>query len=161
MTDDFYPGSLKEAPAIGPASIIAEGMFFKGNLLGDKNLIVEGRIEGRIDLRSAEVTVRKSGIVKSNIVADVVIIDGKVYGDVTGMKQVIVGKNGAVTGNIASPRVTLEDGCTFKGTVDMDAKTMNTVLATLKAVEKVVAEEEQVEAANESLAESLYKAANE
>jgi len=161
MPEDFYPGSLKSGTAIGATSVIAEGVFFKGNLLGDKNLAVEGKIEGRIDLRSADVIVREPGIVKANIVAETVTIEGKVYGDVTGMQQVTVSKTGAVYGNITSPRVSLEDGCTFKGNIDMDAKAMSAVMATLKAVERVVAEEDRPEAPIETLAEALSKAANE
>lgn len=161
MPEDFYPGSLKSGTTIGATSVIAEGVFFKGNLLGDKNLSVEGKIEGRIDLRSADVIVRETGIVKANIVADKVTIEGKVYGDVTGMQQVSVGKNGAVYGNITSPRVSLDEGCTFQGKIDMDPTALNAVVATLKAVEKVVAQEDQPEAPIETLAEALSKAANE
>lgn len=162
MTDEFYPGSLKEAPSIGATSTIAEGMFFKGNLIGDKHLVVGGRIEGRIDISGADVTVREMGVVKSNIVADHVTIEGKVYGDVTGTQQVVVGEKGVVMGNITSPRVALADGCNFKGRIDMDAKTLNKVIATLKAVEKVVANEEgQQEAVNDAVTETMFKAANE
>lgn len=142
MPDEIHPGSLKSGTVIGTTSVIAEGVFFKGNLLGDKNLVVEGKIEGRIDLRSAEVIVAESGVVKSNIVAEHVTVAGKVCGDVIGIQQVTIAKNGEVQGNITSPRVSLEDGCSFKGSIDMDAKSVSRVIDTLKAVEKVVAKDQ-------------------
>lgn len=142
MSKDIDPGSLKEDTTLGATSSIAEGMFFKGNLIGDKNLSVEGRIEGRIDLRSADVIIRENGVVNANVVAEKVIIKGRVTGDVTAMKQVQLAEGAVVTGNITSPSVAIAEGANFKGAIDMDGKALSAVTATLKAVEKVVSEED-------------------
>ncbi len=165
MSEEFYPGSLKSGTSIGATSVIAEGVYLKGNLIGDKNLMVAGSIEGRIDLRSGDVIVRESGTVKANIIADQITIYGTVYGNVTGLKQVSVSRTGKVHGDITSPQVSLEEGCTFKGAVDMEAKALNAVIATLKAVERAVAQEsapgDKLED-EESIGEFLQKkAANE
>ena len=47
-------------------------------------------------------------------------IDGEVKGDIVGMEKVVITKTGKVQGNIVGPRVTLEDGAKFKGSIDMD-----------------------------------------
>ena len=47
-------------------------------------------------------------------------IDGEVTGDITGNEKVVISKSGNVRGNIVAPRVTLEDGAIFKGSIDMD-----------------------------------------
>ena len=36
------------------------------------------------------------------------------------LKKVVISKTGNVLGNIQSPRVTLEDGAKFKGSIEMD-----------------------------------------
>ena len=46
--------------------------------------------------------------------------EGKVTGDITGDEKVVISKSGNVRGNIVAPRVTLEDGAIFKGSIDMN-----------------------------------------
>jgi cytoskeletal protein CcmA (bactofilin family) len=99
---------------IGPSIVI------KGSVTGDEDLLVEGAVEGTIELRNHVVSVGTSGRVSADIHAKVVRIDGEVSGDVIGSEKVVISKSGNVHGNIVAPRVTLEDGAIFKGSIDMD-----------------------------------------
>jgi cytoskeletal protein CcmA (bactofilin family) len=58
--------------------------------------------------------------VKADLLGKSVKIHGEVTGDIVGSEVVIVSKSGQVRGNITAPRVTLEDGANFKGSIDMD-----------------------------------------
>ncbi len=110
----YTTGNARSAAMIGPSIVI------KGTVTGDENLVVQGRVEGSIDLAAHEVSVGESGQVDADIIAKVVKIDGNVAGDVTGKEKVIITRSGNVRGNIVAPRVTLEDGAVFKGSIDMD-----------------------------------------
>ena len=99
---------------IGPSIVI------KGTVTGDEDLLVQGTVEGSIDLGAHEVTVGESGKVNADITARTVRIDGEVAGDVRGNEKVVISKSGNVRGNIVAPRMTLEDGAIFKGSIDMD-----------------------------------------
>mgnify|MGYP003572643406 FL=1 len=99
---------------IGPSIVI------KGTISGDEDLLVHGRVEGTIDLGGQEVAVGQSGRVTADITAKVIKVDGEVTGDITGNEKVVISKSGNVRGNIVAPRVTLEDGAVFKGSIDMD-----------------------------------------
>jgi cytoskeletal protein CcmA (bactofilin family) len=99
---------------IGPSIVI------KGTVSGDEDLVVQGKVEGTIDLRDHEVSVGQSGKVHADINAKVVKVDGEVSGDISGNEKVVISKSGNVRGNIVAPRVTLEDGAIFKGSIDMD-----------------------------------------
>ena len=99
---------------IGPSIVI------KGTVSGDEDLHIEGKVEGTIDLGAHTVSVGQSGKVTADINAKVVKIDGEVAGDITGNEKVVISKSGNVRGNIVAPRVTLEDGAIFKGSIDMD-----------------------------------------
>jgi cytoskeletal protein CcmA (bactofilin family) len=66
------------------------------------------------------VSVGQSGKVHADINAKVVKVDGEVSGDISGNEKVVISKSGNVRGNIVAPRVTLEDGAIFKGSIDMD-----------------------------------------
>jgi cytoskeletal protein CcmA (bactofilin family) len=100
--------------------MIGPSIEIKGTVTGDEDLVVQGRVEGTIDLGDHQVTVGQSGKVTADIRARVISIDGEVSGDLTGAEKVIISKSGKVRGNIVAPRMTLEDGALFKGSIDMD-----------------------------------------
>jgi cytoskeletal protein CcmA (bactofilin family) len=99
---------------IGPSIVI------KGTVTGDEDLNIQGTVEGTIELRGHEVTVSQGGRVTADVIAKLVRIDGEVAGDVNGVEKVVISKSGNVRGNIVAPRVVLEDGAAFKGSIDMD-----------------------------------------
>jgi cytoskeletal protein CcmA (bactofilin family) len=105
-----------ERATIGPSIII------KGDLSGDEDLVVEGRVEGKVDLKQHNVTVGRSGRVKADIFGKVVTIEGEVDGNVFAQEQAILRQEGAIRGNITAPRVILEDGSRFKGSIDMESR---------------------------------------
>jgi cytoskeletal protein CcmA (bactofilin family) len=65
------------------------------------------------------VTVGPDGEVHASIVGRVVMVEGKVEGNITADEQVILRSSASVQGDITAPRVVLEDGARFRGGVDM------------------------------------------
>ena len=59
---------------------------------------------------------------KANINAAVIVVEGTVDGDLTGDDAVIIKSTGKVTGNVTVPRITLEDGASFNGRINMKPK---------------------------------------
>jgi len=110
---------INESTARGTA-MIGKTITIKGDITGEESLVIEGRVDGTIHLKSNDLTIGQSGRVNANVTANVVRIDGEVTGDIVGIEKVVVTKTGKVHGNIVGPRVTLEDGAKFKGSIDMD-----------------------------------------
>jgi cytoskeletal protein CcmA (bactofilin family) len=100
--------------------MIGPSIRIKGEVSGDEDLLIQGRVEGSITLKAHEVSVGESGQVFADILAKTIRIDGKVQGDITAVENVVISKLGNVRGNIVAPRVLLEDGAVFKGSIDMD-----------------------------------------
>jgi cytoskeletal protein CcmA (bactofilin family) len=107
-------------PTARGIAMIGKSIIIKGDVTGEESLVVEGRVDGTIHLKNNDLTVGQSGRVNANVTANVVRIDGEVTGDIIGIEKVVVSKTGRVHGNIVGPRVTLEDGAKFKGSIDMD-----------------------------------------
>ena len=101
-------------------AMIGPSIKIKGEVTGDEDLHIQGRVEGTINLQAHEVVVGESGEVFADVNARTIKIDGKVDGDITASEIVIISRLGNVRGNIVAPRVTLEDGGIFKGSIDMD-----------------------------------------
>jgi len=107
---------LKEKAVVGPSIKI------QGELTGEEDLLIQGRVEGRIELRKNNVTVGKNGSVQADIYGKIISVEGEVEGDLFGEEKIIVRKSGTVRGNMTAPRVNLEDGAKFKGAIDMESK---------------------------------------
>lgn len=120
---DAGPNDLtgnKPAQGSGRGAVIGPQIRIKGDVTGGENLLIEGRIEGNIRLGEHRVDVGQTGQVHADIEAKEVKVDGEVRGDITGLEKVTISRTGRVQGNIKAPRMTLEDGAKFKGSIDMD-----------------------------------------
>ena len=114
--------SMVSTPRIRTASTIGASIQISGEVIGNEDVRVEGCVEGTINLSDNILTVGKEGQINATVKARTIFVEGKVEGDLNGDEQVIVHNSGNVRGNIVAPRVTLEDGCKFKGTIDMDVE---------------------------------------
>jgi cytoskeletal protein CcmA (bactofilin family) len=103
------------------SATIGPSIFIKGDLSGEEDLVIEGRVEGKVDLKQNNVTIGKNGRVRADVFGKVVIVEGEVDGNVFAREQAILRQAGAIRGNITAPRVMLEDGSRFKGSIDMEA----------------------------------------
>ncbi len=99
---------------------IGANLSFKGELQGDEDLIIEGRVEGRISIKQGSVTVGDKGRVDADIEAASIQVAGTVKGNLTGADRVVLLESGRVEGNITAKSVILENGCRFKGSIDME-----------------------------------------
>ena len=109
---------IRTQATIGPSIQISGDVL----VTGKEGVRIEGRVDGTISLNNNILTVGKEGQIKATIDARAIFVEGKVEGDLKGDVQVVVHGSGNVRGNIAAPRVTLEDGCKFKGSIDMDGE---------------------------------------
>ncbi|WP_439105541.1 bactofilin family protein [Congregibacter sp.] len=103
----------------GVLAVIGSKVKVNGDIISSEDLLVEGEVTGTITLSENELIVGTSGRVQANISAKSVRIEGEVKGDIDGNERVVICASGNVQGNVSSPRVMLEDGGRFKGSIDM------------------------------------------
>ena len=108
-----------------PGAVIGPKITFKGELSGEEDLLVQGTVEGTIDLKGYQLTIGEQGTVKANLMAKTIIIEGTVEGDLIGQERIEIKASSNVKGNLIADRVTLEDGAKFRGSIDMDKKDGN------------------------------------
>ena len=116
------PAASPTFAAAGKAAVIGPGIVIDGDISGSENLVIEGKVRGHIHLASHEVTVGPSGEVSADVFAKIIRVAGKIKGDLSGKEKVIISSTGNVHGNIVTPRMLLEDGAVFKGSIDMDPR---------------------------------------
>lgn len=106
-----------------PTAVLGPKIKFKGELVGEEDLLVQGEIEGTIDLKSHNLTIGKQGALRANVIAKTIVIEGKVEGDLFGEERIVIKESSNVSGNIVAERIALEDGAKFRGSIDMNTKT--------------------------------------
>ena len=109
-----------EAQRSRNVATIGPSIAIRGDVTGEEDLLIEGRIEGKVLLQKNHVTVGKNGRVKADVFARSVAVEGEVEGDLMGQEEVTVRPSGKVRGNIQAPSVTLDSGCRFQGSIDME-----------------------------------------
>jgi len=112
-------GGTMQQPA-GKAAVIGAGIKVSGEISGNENILIEGRVDGRINLSGNDVTIGRTGQVMADVTAKTIRVAGEVSGDLTAKERVVISGTGNVHGNVVAPRVVLEDGAIFKGSIDMD-----------------------------------------
>jgi len=86
------PRRPSERATIGPS------IYIKGDLAGEEDLVIEGRVEGRVDLKQHNVTIGKNGRVRADVFGRVVNVEGEVDGNVFAQEQAVLRQSGAVSG---------------------------------------------------------------
>ena len=115
--------STASRPAAGgAATTIGSSVRIKGEVTGGEDLIIQGSVEGTINLKDHSVSIGEQGRIQANVYAKNISVQGELTGDLQGTEKVTIAKSGKVKGNIAAPRVVLEDGASFKGSIDMESK---------------------------------------
>ncbi|HEX6925193.1 MAG TPA: polymer-forming cytoskeletal protein [Longimicrobiaceae bacterium] len=117
--------SAAPAPTAAPRSSNAEraaigrSISIRGDVTGDEDLLIQGRVEGSINLQNCAVTIGSEGEVKASVTGRVVVVEGSVEGNISSEEQVVLRSSARVQGDITAPRVVLEDGARFRGGIDM------------------------------------------
>ncbi|MDT8448998.1 MAG: polymer-forming cytoskeletal protein [Wenzhouxiangellaceae bacterium] len=110
------------APTRGQAAIIGPSISINGQLSGDEDLIIEGRVKGTVQLKKHTLTVGSQGTLDAEVYANTILVDGTVNGDLYASERISIRKSAKIDGNILAPRISLEDGARFRGSIDMDAE---------------------------------------
>ena len=116
------PQAPRPAAPARPApkgSILGASLRFKGELVADEDLVVEGQVEGSI-LHTRSITIGTQGRMRGDIRARRVIIEGTVDGNLYALESVTLRAGATVRGDVFAARVAVEDGARLSGRIDMD-----------------------------------------
>jgi cytoskeletal protein CcmA (bactofilin family) len=106
-------------PSREQRATIGRSITIRGEVRGNEDLLIQGEIDGSVELEKQAVTVGEEGKVTANITGRVVTVEGFVEGDLKAEERVILTSSAQVEGDITAPRVVLEDGANFRGGIDM------------------------------------------
>jgi cytoskeletal protein CcmA (bactofilin family) len=113
--------TLKASDAArGETTLIGTSIVIKGELSCSEDLYVDGQVEGAIDPQGNRLTIGPNGRVKANVNASAVVVQGKLEGNVQASDRVDLKQSAVVTGDIATQRISIDEGAYFKGRVNIE-----------------------------------------
>jgi cytoskeletal protein CcmA (bactofilin family) len=112
-----------DATAERAAGWLGSSLKVKGEISGTEDLLVEGSVEGLIQLDGRKLTVGTTAKVTADINARDVDVYGYVKGNVRATGRIEIRKDGSVIGNLTTAQILIEDGADFKGTIEIDRST--------------------------------------
>lgn len=101
--------------ARGETTLIGTSIVIKGELSCGEDLYIDGQVEGTIDPKGKRLTIGPHGRVKANVTACAVVVEGKLEGNIQATDRVDLKQSAVVTGDIATQRISIDEGAYFKG----------------------------------------------
>jgi cytoskeletal protein CcmA (bactofilin family) len=136
------PASQRTASRGGEVAVIGRSIEIIGDVRGNEDLRIEGDVSGTVELKSSNLTIGKEGKVRADVYAKSIVVDGTTEGDLYATERVIVHVSAQVRGNITAPKVGIDEGAKFKGSIEMDQDAVEKALgkANMQGASRPVAE---------------------
>src|SRR6202008_3390674 len=110
---------IKTVTAPVDQATIGRTLYIKGEVSGSEALYIDGRIEGKITMPESRVTIGRNGKGDASVQAREVVVMGKVTGNIECSDRVDIRAEGAVSGDISTVRISVEDGAALKGGIQV------------------------------------------
>ena len=110
------------APMARDLATLGASLTIKGQIIGEEDLQIDGKVEGPITLNGHRLTVGRSAQLHSEVSAREVVVYGKASGNLHAKDRVEIKKDGEVHGDIITSRISIEDGAYFKGRIEIEHK---------------------------------------
>jgi cytoskeletal protein CcmA (bactofilin family) len=98
---------------------IGKTVVIRGEIQGQEDLIVDGKLEGTVNLAENRLTIGPSANVAADIIAKDVLVQGRVQGNVVASGRVELRAGCNLEGDIRALRLAVEDNAVFRGKVDL------------------------------------------
>jgi cytoskeletal protein CcmA (bactofilin family) len=99
---------------------LGASLHVKGEISGNEDLLIDGSVEGLIQLDERKLTVGATAKVTADIIAREVVVYGNVKGNLRAKDRIEIKKDGSVNGDLTTSRIMIEDGAYFKGSIEID-----------------------------------------
>jgi len=99
---------------IGPAVVI------KGAVISTEDLVIDGCVEGTIELSGHCLTVSEGASIKAELVGRIITIGGAVTGNIAASEKVAIRATASVDGDIRAPRVAVSEGSIVRGRIETE-----------------------------------------
>jgi len=106
-------GGVSKLDSMPINTIIGNDIVFKGDILGESVIRIDGKVEGNISLKQGIILGEKA-FVEGNMESDYIILFGHIKGNIKS-KEIILKSTGTVQGDIVTDALEIEMGSRYSG----------------------------------------------
>jgi len=106
-------------PDIAGMILIGKSFVIKGQVSCDGDLYIDGQVEGSVDPKDNRLTIGPEGRLKANVVARIVVVRGKLEGNIRATERVDLKQSAVVVGDIVTQSISIEAGAHIKGSIEV------------------------------------------
>lgn len=100
-------------------AVLGKSVTIKGQIVGREDLIIDGEVEGDIDMSNHRLTIGPAASVRAGIKARELVVFGAVNGKVETSEKTDIRTQGSIVGDVKTARIAIQDGAYLKGAVDI------------------------------------------
>ena len=115
-TEPAAPGDLMEERRT--VVWVGKSVVFKGELSSAEDMALDGHVEGSINVRDHSLTIGPDADIRADIVCKIVIIRGRVQGQITASDKIHLHETASIEGDLTSPRLEIVDGAQLVGRIE-------------------------------------------
>lgn len=113
------PGGVSPAGSTKSEAFLGKGTKVVGTLTFNGPVELDGAVEGEVHAKDS-LTIGEGAVISAKIHGTEIVVKGTVTGDIIATKRLSIKRPAKVTGNIASPTLSIEDGVHFDGKCSMN-----------------------------------------
>ncbi|MBN2409116.1 MAG: polymer-forming cytoskeletal protein [Candidatus Aminicenantes bacterium] len=98
-------------------SVLGATLSLQGDISGQEDLIVRGRLHGKINLPGNDLMVAEDSLIEAEIKVKSITVRGQVNGNISASGKIFIERTGRVKGDLSAAVISIEDGAQFKGSV--------------------------------------------
>jgi cytoskeletal protein CcmA (bactofilin family) len=100
-------------------AVLGKSVVFKGEIQSREDLIIEGEVEGTIQMMEHRLTIAADGDVRANVSAREIEVLGALEGKAEAVDKVYIRKGAKFVGDVHAAGIVIEDGGYIKGNIDL------------------------------------------
>jgi len=98
---------------LGPTIVLT------GEIEAHEDMLIEGRVQGKITNPSGTLTIAKGAKVEAEIRVRALLLHGELKGTVRAGEKTIVAETAEMNGDVITPKITIANGARFSGGIRM------------------------------------------
>ncbi len=116
-------------------TVISKNCFFEGIMEAADIVVIEGGYIGN-NLKADKIVIAEKGLVKTNIYANILVLQGTLIGNVHANTRIILETTARLAGDITSPELISSEGVFFEGNCKIIKN--NEILQNNEPISKVI-----------------------
>jgi cytoskeletal protein CcmA (bactofilin family) len=113
-------------------TLIGSESVFKGDITSKGDVVIAGAIEGEVN-SEAKITIAAGGAVTGRLIAQEIVVEGRLAGDAIGAKSVSLMNGSDLRGDVSTQVIMIEPGATFVGRCSMPEQAEKSAVAGAKS----------------------------